>query len=208
MADKLLEIFLTIPALLIAFSAKEYARAKTADILGDDTPRIQGKLTLDPFAHIDIIGLIFMLLLSFGWSRAVEINRNAFKNPRLDELKVNFAALFSNLIVSFVATLFYVLLILLFGTSTDAMQIISLVLYYIILININLFVFNILPLPGLDGFRILADLFPNLFRKISVVIYRYYIIILIVVLLIGSNLLIYPCGFIVNTFMNFWATIL
>lgn len=207
MADKLLEIFLTIPALLIAFSAKEYARAKTADILGDDTPRTQGKLTLDPFAHIDIMGLIFMLLLSFGWSKAVQINRNAFKNPRLDELKVNFAALFSNLIVAFIAALLYVLLIFLFGTSTDAMQIISLVLYYIILININLFVFNILPLPGLDGFRILADLFPSLFRKISMVIYRYYVIILIAVLLIGSNLLVYPCSFIITTFINFWASI-
>lgn len=208
MADKLLEIFLTIPALLIAFSVKEYARAKTADMLGDKTPRLQGRLTLDPFAHIDIMGLIFMLLLSFGWSKAVQINRNAFKNPRRDALKVNFAALFSNLVVAFIASLFYVLLILLFGESSDTMQIISLVLYYIIMININLFVFNILPLPGLDGFRILADLFPELFRKIARTIYRYYVIILIAVLLIGSNLLIYPCSFIINSFINLWAIIL
>ena len=83
MADKLLEIFLTIPALLIAFSVKEYARARVADMLGDKTPRLQGRLTLDPFAHIDIMGLIFMLFLSFGWSKAVQINRNAFKNPRI-----------------------------------------------------------------------------------------------------------------------------
>ncbi len=208
MTDKLLEIFLTIPALLIAFSVKEYARAKTADMLGDKTPRLQGRLTLDPFAHIDIMGLIFMLLLSFGWSKAVQINRNAFKNPRRDALKVNFAALFSNLVVAFIASLFYVLLILLFGESSDTMQIISLVLYYIIMININLFVFNILPLPGLDGFRILADLFPELFRKIARTIYRYYVIILIAVLLIGSNLLIYPCSFIINSFINLWAIIL
>lgn len=208
MANKLLEIFLTIPALLIAFSVKEYARAKVADMLGDKTPRLQGRLTLDPFAHIDIMGLIFMLFLSFGWSKAVQINRNAFKNPKGDALKVNFAALFSNLIMAFIASFFYVLLILLFGESSDTMQIISLVLYYIIMININLFVFNILPLPGLDGFRILADLFPNLFRKIAGTIYRYYIIILIAVLLIGSNLLIYPCSIIINGFINIWAIIL
>ena len=174
MADKLLEIFLTIPALLIAFSVKEYARARVADMLGDKTPRLQGRLTLDPFAHIDIMGLIFMLFLSFGWSKAVQINRNAFKNPRRDALKVNFAALFSNLFVAFIASLFYVLLIVLFGERSDTMQIISLILYYIIMINVNLFVFNILPLPGLDGFRILSDLFPSLFHKIAGTIYRYY----------------------------------
>lgn len=208
MADKLLEIFLTIPALLIAFSVKEYARARVADMLGDKTPRLQGHLTLDPFAHIDIMGLIFMLFLSFGWSKAVQINRNAFKNPRRDALKVNFAALFSNLFVAFIASLFYVLLIVLFGERSDTMQIISLILYYIIMINVNLFVFNILPLPGLDGFRILEDLFPSLFHKIAGTIYRYYVIILIAVLLIGSNLLIYPCSYIINAFINMWAIIL
>ena len=197
MADKLLEIFLTIPALLIAFSVKEYARARVADMLGDKTPRLQGRLTLDPFAHIDIMGLIFMLFLSFGWSKAVQINRNAFKNPRRDALKVNFAALFSNLFVAFIASLFYVLLIVLFGERSDTMQIISLILYYIIMINVNLFVFNIL-----------SDLFPSLFHKIAGTIYRYYVIILIAVLLIGSNLLIYPCSYIINAFINMWAIIL
>lgn len=208
MADKLLEIFLAIPALLIAFSAKEYSRAKVADMLGDKTPKSQGRLTLDPFAHIDIMGLVFMLFLNFGWSKAVQINKNAFKNPRRGALIVNFIALFSNLVVAIVGALFYVLLILLFGTGSDAMQIISLVLYYIVLINVDLFVFNILPLPGLDGFRILADLFPQLFRKVAGTMYRYYIVILIIVLLIGSNLLVYPCGYIINSLINFWAIIL
>ena len=92
----LLDAFLSIPAILIAFSVKEYTRAKMADKLGDKSPRFKGELTLDPLKHVDIAGALMMAFFGFGWSKSVEINKYAFKNPKKDALKVNIAAWLSN----------------------------------------------------------------------------------------------------------------
>lgn len=199
MSLNILNLFLSIPALLIAFTVREYTRARVADSLGDKTPRFQKRLTLDPLAHIDPVGFIAMLLFNFGWSKPVQINKSAFKRYRKDSLKVNISAWLSNLIVAVVVAIIYALFIKLFGrVNSDIISIITIILRYIIIFNVNLFVFNILPLPGLDGFRILEDYSPKTFYKISETIYQYYTIILILVIVAGGRILYIPTNFIMN----------
>lgn len=188
----ILNALLSIPAILIAFSVKEYTRAKMADKLGDKTPRFKGELTLDPLKHIDILGALMMAFVGFGWSKSVEINKYAFKNPKKDAIKVNVAAWLSNLVVAIVGVILTVLYLRFVGIRGDFSQIIFLVLQYIVILNVNFFVFNILPLPGLDCFRILEDLKPRLFYKLSGVVYEYYSIILIAIILLGRYILAIP----------------
>lgn len=188
----LLNALLSIPAILIAFSVKEYTRAKMADKLGDKSPRFKGELTLDPLKHVDILGALMMAFFGFGWSKSVEINKYAFKNPKKDAVKVNVAAWLSNLVVAIVGVILTVLYLRFVGISGDLSQIIFLILQYIVMLNVNFFVFNILPLPGLDCFKILEDLKPKLFYKLANVVYEYYNVILIVIILLGRYILSFP----------------
>lgn len=203
MAFWILNKLLSIPAILVAFSFREYARAKMADKLGDKSPRFQGRLTLDPFAHIDPVGFIAIVLFGFGWSKPVEINKNAFKKPTQDSLKVNLAAWLSNLVIAIVGAILWALCIRFFGNLGSISDIIILILNYIIIINVNLFVFNILPLPGLDGFRILEDFSPKHFYRIADAIYQYYMVILILVVLVGGRLIQGPSLFIIGLISKF-----
>lgn len=176
---------LMIPAILIAFTFHEYAHAKLADRLGDKTPKFQGRLTLNPFAHIDLIGFIMILLVGFGWAKPVEIDGRSFKNYYKDDLKVSLAGPVANLIVAFLtAILMGLYLKLLYSAQipTTVASVIFSILDLTISINCMLFLFNLLPLPGLDGFHILRDLFPKFFYNISDKLYRYQIIILIIII--------------------------
>ena len=133
-----------------------------------------------------------MAFFGFGWSKSVEINKYAFKNPKKDALKVNIAAWLSNLVVAIIGVILTSLYLRFFGLRGDLSQIIFLMLQYIIILNVNFFVFNILPLPGLDCFRILEDLKPQLFYKLSGIVYQYYYPILIVIILLGRYVLAIP----------------
>lgn len=200
MRDKILELILIIPAILIGFTFHEYAHAKVADMLGDKTPRFQGRLTLNPLAHIDPIGFIMILIMKFGWAKPVQINRRAFKNGYKDDLKVTIAGPLANL---FIAIIFSVI----FGFAykfyfinnyTDITHILVQILNLIIIINVNLFVFNLLPLPGLDGFGILEDLFPSAFGRIADSLYRYQFIIFALIAFGGARFLDKPTGIILD----------
>ncbi|WP_300350225.1 site-2 protease family protein [Clostridium sp.] len=194
----LLNVLLSIPAILIAFSVKEYTRAKMADKLGDKAPRFRGELTLDPLKHIDIMGALMMALIGFGWTKSVNINKYAFKNPKKDAIRVNAMAWFSNLGVAVLGAILFALWIKFFGIMGTTSEILVSILRYIIILNVNLFVFNILPLPGLDCFRILEDANPKAFYKFSETIYKYYTVILIAIIFLGSSILSIPSNFIMG----------
>lgn len=194
----LLDVFLSIPAILIAFSVKEYTRAKMADKLGDKSPRFRGELTLDPLKHVDIMGALMMAFFGFGWSKSVDINKYAFKNPKKDALKVNILAWLSNLFVAIIAVILTALYLRFIGIRGDLSQIIFLILQYIIILNVNFFVFNMLPLPGLDCFRILEDLKPKLFMKIATFVSQYYYPILIVIILVGRYVMVIPANLVMS----------
>ncbi|MPQ44332.1 site-2 protease family protein [Clostridium tarantellae] len=199
MSINLLGMILSIPGILIAFSFREYSRAWMADKLGDKTPRFQGQLTLNPLAHINIVGLVLMLFTGFGWSKPVTINRYAFKNPKKDALKVNITAWISNIIVALIASIIYIILLKFIRINNNEFLFIILVIFRnIVVINVNLFVFNTLPLPGLDGFRILEDLSPKIFYKVASVMQEYYSLILVVIIMLGKPVLAIPSSAILN----------
>ena len=183
MNEMILNKILIIPGILIGLTFHEFAHAFVADRLGDKTAKFQGRLTLNPFAHIDIIGFIMILLVGFGWAKPVEINPNAFKNRNKDDLKVSVAGPLANLITAFLAALLTVFLYKFVNSSANytlVSNIIVKIILYVVNINCMLFVFNLIPIPGLDGFHILRDVFPSFFYNISDTLYRYQLIILLI----------------------------
>lgn len=201
----LLYIILKIPAILIAFTAQGYAKALVADKLGDKTPRFQGRLTLNPSAHVDLIGFLMILIAGFGWTKPLNTNPSAYKRGYKDAIKVSIAAPLANLLVGFLGVILYVFTYrFLSNILSDTIYfILSTMIYLISLINISLFIFNLLPLPGLAGFDIFRDLWPKTFYKVSDKIYQYQFFILIAIIFIGGSILSIP----VNLIYNFFLTI-
>ncbi|WP_418222631.1 site-2 protease family protein [Clostridium isatidis] len=203
MNNYLLQKVLVIPGILIAFTAQGYAKAKMADKLGDKTPRFQGRLSLNPLDHIDIIGFIMILVAGFGWTKPVETNPNAYKNGYKDAVKVTYASLFSTLIVAFIFSLIFTLWLKLgIYLNVSSFMIITYALKFIVEININLFIFNLLPLPGLAGFDLFRYLSPRNFYKYSGMIYDYQLYILIAFVVLGKYVLAIPSGLIEGLFLK------
>lgn len=202
---QLLFIILKIPAILIAFTAQGYAKALVADKLGDKTPRFQGRLTLNPAAHVDLIGFLMILIAGFGWTKPLNTNPSAYKRGYKDAIKVSIAAPLANLIVGFFGVIIYVFSYkFLSGIIPESIYfVLSYMLQFIAMINISLFIFNLLPLPGLAGFEVFRDLWPKTFYKVSDKIYQYQFLILIAIIFIGGSILSIP----VNIIFNFFLTI-
>lgn len=124
------------------------------------TPKIQGRVTVNPIAHIDPFGFATLFLAGFGWGRAVEINPYNFKHRKRDELLVSFAGVTMNLFIAVVFTMIYKILAVNINPYTfQGADILMLIIYYIVYINIVLMIFNLLPIPPLDGFSIVTELF-------------------------------------------------
>lgn len=156
------QTLLTLPAVVIAISFHEYAHAWAADRFGDTTPRAQGRLTLNPTAHLDPFGFILLLFAGVGWGRPVMINPNNFtsnKSRATCEALVSLAGPLTNFILAIIFTIIYYLLGV-FAPVTQLMGIISLLVLYTITINIGLGVFNLIPLPPLDGEKIFRNILP------------------------------------------------
>lgn len=160
-ADWLLNTIIILPGIIIGISFHEYAHAKVAALCGDPTPVHGGRVTINPIVHIDPIGFIALLVIGFGWGRPVMINPSNFRRPRLNELFVALAGVTMNLILAF---LFFGFLRLLYELApmfmvSEAGSIITDILIHVVLINIVLLVFNLLPIPPLDGFNVITQIF-------------------------------------------------
>ena len=145
-----------IPALLFAISIHEYAHAQCADSMGDPTARYLGRLTFNPMAHLDPIGAILLVVAGFGWAKGVPINVNNFRNRREGILKVSFAGPAANLFLCFLAALMMALLGRM-GMLSDGLY---KFLFWMQLYNVWFAFFNLIPVPPLDGSRILSELLP------------------------------------------------
>lgn len=210
----LINIILTIPAILVAFTFHEYAHAVVADKLGDKTPRFQGRLTLNPLVHIDPIGFVFILIAGFGWAKPVETNPNAFKHYSKDDLKVSIAGPIANLIVAFVSAFIYTLMYK-YLPNGEISYIVILIFRIMVSLNSAFFILNLIPLPGFDGFHILRDLFPKAFYNLPEAIYTYQLVIFLVLampILGGNSILGYiigiPAGAITTLFITLASSII
>lgn len=168
--------------LVIAFTLHEFAHAFVAYKFGDQTAASQGRLTLNPLKHLDPLGTILIFIAGFGWARPVPVNRFFFKNPRLAGVLVSVAGPLSNLLLVIVAlAIWYGLLAAGLGPTLPdvATEFINIFVY----LNTVLFVFNLLPFPPLDGYRIIEDLAPRDVRA-KLTQYENYGIIIFLILVI------------------------
>lgn len=162
--------------LVLAISIHEYAHAVAADRLGDPTPRSQGRLTLDPRAHLDTLGTLALLFLGFGWGKPVQFDPYNLRNPRRDSALIAIAGPVSNLIFATILSLLVHFL--------PGIDLLSSVFSILIMMNITLAIFNLVPIFPLDGEKILGGFLPSdLYREFAGIMNQYGTIILILMLL-------------------------
>ena len=178
-----LSLLYTLPAIIIGLTVHEWAHAFAADKLGDPTAKNLGRMTLNPFAHIDLFGFLCLLVVGFGWAKPVPVNPRNIKNYRRDDIIVSLAGIAMNLVVAFFATiLFY------FGVyrwnlgSNEAFYTIFL---SIVTINLSLAVFNLLPIYPLDGSHVFESLFMRYIPRFFMFLRQYGQYILIALLVSG-----------------------
>ena len=150
---------LMLPGIIIALSFHEFAHAWVSDKLGDPTPRRQGRVTINPLAHIDWIGFLALLLVGFGWGKPVQIDPNYYKNRRRDEFLVAIAGVTMNLILAVILSIPVKVMMKSSLRASDLMYNIYLIIFYAVMINIVLMIFNLIPCPPLDGWNIITQIF-------------------------------------------------
>ena len=157
--EKILEYFVRLMIILLINPLHECAHAWSAYKLGDDTAKRKGRMTLSPFAHIDPFGALLLLFCGFGWAKPVPVNARNFKNPRKGMMLTAIAGPISNLIAALVGMIVFQILgsLMYEGYSFSG---IGMIVFYFIVINVNLCVFNMLPVPPLDGSRLMTYLLP------------------------------------------------
>ncbi len=175
--SSLIVIFLTLPV-------HEYAHGWTAVKLGDPTPRYQGRLSFSPFAHIDYIGALCIILFGFGWAKPVQVNSFNFRNPKRDMAITALAGPVSNIVMATIA-LFISNAIMAFAPAVTVTFYVFAFFYFIAQINISLAVFNLIPIPPLDGSRLLSALLPDRIYYKIMRYERYFFILLIGLLYLG-----------------------
>lgn len=198
----LLSVVLTLPAVLIAITFHEFAHAYAATKLGDDTPIMQRRLNLNPLSHIDPIGFALLLFAGFGWGKPVQINPRNFDRKYSMEAGEAIVSIAGPLMNFFLAIVFAIIYALVYKFAqafvlTQAGSIVVSLLMYSVIINIGLGVFNLIPLPPLDGSKILVKFLPynakQWFREKEHIFYFIFLIIWITGI----------AGYIISPILNF-----
>jgi Zn-dependent protease len=188
--------------LIIAITVHEFAHAIAADRLGDPTPRLQGRISLNPARHLDLYGSLFMLLAGFGWGKPVEFDPFNLREPRRDAAIISFAGPLSNLLLALITGGISWALV----TFASLPSLVMTILYLFIYTNISLAVFNLIPIHPLDGFKIVGGLLPRDKAHEWYSLERYGIIFLILLIMpIGRGSMV---SMIIRPIVNFLVTLI
>lgn len=196
-AETILKYGVRILIIFMILPIHEFAHAYAAKKFGDSTAENMGRLTLNPISHIDIFGAICLVLTGFGWAKPVPVNPNRFKNYKLGSVITALAGPLSNVIVGYIGLV--VLKIIMFSVAsqlTTTWIYVNIILSNFIIINLSLAVFNLLPIPPLDGSRILTTFIPLKYQW-KIQDYQMYISIAFIVI-IFSGILDTPLYFLMN----------
>ncbi len=157
----LMGMLISLPGIIIGLSFHEFAHGAMSHVLGDPTPKMQGRLTISPLAHIDPVGFLCLMFAGFGWGVPVQVDPRYYKHRRRDEFLVSIAGVTMNLLL---AVLFSLIIRLLFASngawlSGEVGSILIEMLIQVVVINLVLMIFNLIPVPPLDGFGLVTELF-------------------------------------------------
>ncbi len=195
-------LLIQVPVILLSLTVHEYFHGWTANKLGDPTAKLQGRLTLNPIAHLDILGTILMFLVGFGWAKPVPINARNFKDPKKDTILVAIAGPLSNLVMAIGAGLLlrYIIPRMTGGQiETGGIDsIVTIILILTLLYGIALAVFNMIPIPPLDGSRVLYGLLPNKYAYAYSRFEPYGVLFLFALFIFGGGVfhyLLYPASY-------------
>jgi Zn-dependent protease len=182
----IIRIMKFLPGIILGLTVHEYCHALVAHWCGDNTSKDQGRVTLNPLKHIDPFGFIMLLVAGFGWAKPVQFNEANLRNPKTDVIKIALAGPLSNAITAMILSL-----LLAFTASaivpsySNIIQIVTEIFVYAIFINWGLFVFNLIPLPPLDGSHLLF--YPlRRFPAVYEALYKYGSLLLFGILIISS----------------------
>ena len=182
-------MLIALPGIVIGLSFHEFGHAFMSDRLGDPTPRAQGRVTLNPMAHFDPVGFLALMFCGFGWGIPVEIDPRHYKHPRRDELLVSLAGVVMNLIVAIVFSFIvhFVYINVPYDKLSDGTLMGTLfnILLQVVIVNVVLMVFNLIPVPPLDGFGIITEIFNLREKSFYYTLYNYGFPILMILLIVG-----------------------
>lgn len=183
------------PVILFSLTIHEYAHALAAWKLGDDTAKRMGRLSLNPLVHLDLLGTVLLFIVHFGWAKPVPVDPRNFRNPKKDMLLVALAGPVSNVLTAAVAAVALKIVFENFGAaavlSSSGLSTAVRLLVWFIFIGVVLAVFNMIPLPPLDGSRVLYGLLPDGLARRYMTVERYGIFILFAVFIFGGSFLGY-----------------
>lgn len=160
----IMSILINVPITLIALTGHEFAHGYVSKKLGDPTPEYQGRLTLNPLAHLDLVGTILMILTGFGWAKPVQVDPRYYKDPKKGMALTALAGPMANFIMAFAALLIYAVFFVIsikFNVAQNAVNIIGAIAQIFAVRNLCFMVFNIIPIPPLDGAKVLGMFLPN-----------------------------------------------
>ncbi len=179
-----INILINVPITLIALTGHEFAHAWVSTKLGDPTPGYEGRLSLNPMAHLDITGTILMILTGFGWAKPVSINPSYYRDRKKGMALTAIAGPLSNFLMAFFGVLVGTLLLIIgnsLGFNESVLRNINMIFYLFAFRNLCFMVFNLIPIPPLDGSKVLGLFIPNR-TYYTILQYERYSIILIMVL--------------------------